>query len=71
MLRKLRLDQKSRYERAIATRYLAEMVVDYIDSREHPHSIGREQGGIGHWDDIVIKHRDGSFEHVQIVSVSL
>ena len=66
MLKKLRLDQKGKYEQIVATQYLAAMVVAFVDSREHARSIGREQGGITHWDDIVVEHQDSSYEHVQI-----
>ena len=66
MLSKLRLDQKGKYEQTVAAQYLAAMVVGFIDSREHALRVGREQGGIEHWDDMVVEHHNGIFEHVQI-----
>lgn len=66
MLNKLRLDQTRIYERALATLYMAEMIVGHLECREHSLSLGCEQGGIPHWDDIVIEHHDASFEHIQV-----
>lgn len=66
MLNKLRLDQTRIYERVLATLYMAEMIVGHLECREHSLSLGCEQGGIPHWDDIVIEHHDGSLEHIQV-----
>lgn len=66
MRRKLLLTQKDRYAQIVAAEYLAEMVVAFVDSREHVRRIGGEQGDIDCWDDIVMEHHDGSYEHFQV-----
>lgn len=66
MLNKIRLDQTRVYERAIATMYMAEMIIGHLECREHSLRLGCEQGEIPHWDDIVIEHHDTAREHIQV-----
>ena len=66
MLKKLRLDQKNKYEKAIASRAIAKMVVAYAQGRNHIRNIGSEQGGISHWDDFVIEDEHGVYNHLQV-----
>lgn len=65
MLKKLRIDRKGTFELALATSRLAEMLVAYVEGRQHDLSIGREQGEIDEWDDIVVERPDRTFEHHQ------
>lgn len=66
MLAKLRLDQTKKYEQALVTYYIAEMLVDFVAGREHYKRIGAEQGGISTWDDIVIEKDENSQIHIQV-----
>ncbi|MBA4055367.1 MAG: hypothetical protein C0490_11695, partial [Marivirga sp.] len=66
MLRKLRLDQSKKYDRAIATQEIVVMLTSFIQGRTHIKEIGSEQGNIAHWDDFVIHRDDGTFEHLQV-----
>lgn len=65
MLNKLRLDQTKNYEKAIAANEIAQMLVAFIQGREHSLCIGAEQGGIDKWDDFVIVTSDGTYKHIQ------
>ncbi len=65
MLKKLRLKQNDLFERLIATKEVAKMVVCLLRDQPHSKSIGSEQGEIPHWDDFVIEREDGAFEHIQ------
>ena len=64
MLLKLRLDQSKEYEQSIAAKEIAEMLVAYVQGREHIHCIGVEQG-IEKWDDFIIKVNATRFHHIQ------
>lgn len=66
MFRKVRLDDKSTYERLVVVLRMAAMLKGHLEGRGSIKSLGCEQGGIPHWDDIVIRHVDGDFEHIQI-----
>lgn len=66
MLRKLQLNQTQTYELCIACQRSAEMLVAFIQGREHDLRIGSEQGDIATWDDLIIEQSDGTYEHVQI-----
>lgn len=66
MLKKLHLDRTLTYERAIATVYMAKMVVGYLEGTAHSRCLGCEQGDIPNWDDLVLVNHDGVFEHVQV-----
>lgn len=66
MIRRFRLDQKSRYEKLVIAQRLSDMVDRYLDGCTAPLRIGTEQGGIPAWDDVVIYHSDQSYEHLQI-----
>lgn len=66
MLAKLRLDQTKKYEQALVTYYIAEMLVDFVAGREHYKKIGAEQGDITTWDDIVIEKTDSLQVHIQV-----
>lgn len=66
MIRRFRLEQKGRYEKLVIAQHLSDMVDKYLDGRSAPLLIGAEQGGIGEWDDVVICHADGHYEHFQI-----
>ncbi|OFY86405.1 MAG: hypothetical protein A3F72_11440 [Bacteroidetes bacterium RIFCSPLOWO2_12_FULL_35_15] len=65
MLAKLRLDQTKKYEQALATCEIANMLVDFIFGRKHYLRVGSEQGGIAKWDDIVIEKEQSSQIHIQ------
>ena len=66
MFRKVRLDDKSTYERLVVVLRMAAMLKGHLEGRGSIKSLGCEQGDIPHWDDIVIRHVDGGFEHIQI-----
>jgi hypothetical protein len=66
VLKKLRLDQTNKYELAIATNLIAQMLVNFILDREHSRSVGSEQGDIVKWDDFVIEKFDQSIEQIQV-----
>ncbi|WP_169805985.1 ABC-three component system protein [Azohydromonas lata] len=66
MRRKLNLLRSDAYAFHIATLYLSEMLIGYLDGREHHKWIGSEQGKIPEWDDFVIECHDGSFRHAQV-----
>ncbi|MCW4649627.1 hypothetical protein OOT07_19045 [Pseudomonas aeruginosa] len=42
------------------------MLDKFLGGRPAPIAIGAEQGGINEWDDVVIQHVDGHYEHLQI-----
>lgn len=65
MLAKLRLDQTSQYESAIAANEIGNMLVAFISGRTHFISIGSEQG-IQQWDDFIIQHGKNNYEHMQV-----
>jgi hypothetical protein len=65
MLNKLRLDQTKKYEQAIATYEIADMLIHFALGRNHFMRIGSEQGDIPKWDDIVIEASKSSIIHVQ------
>lgn len=66
MIKRFRLEQKSKFERFIIAQFLSDMLDKFISGQPSPVEIGSEQGGIPEWDDIVIHHNDGSYEHLQI-----
>lgn len=66
MIRRFRLEQKSRYEKLVIAQRLSDMLDKFLSGRPTPMLIGAEQGGIGEWDDVVIHHEDGHCEHLQI-----
>lgn len=66
MLKKLFLDQTKKYEQAIATYEIANMLVDFVKGRKHYLSIGAEQGDIPVWDDIVIEKEIDYYIQVQV-----
>lgn len=66
MLAKLRLDQTKKYEQALATYEIADMLIDFALGRKHYTRIGSEQGGISKWDDIVIEKEQSSQVHIQV-----
>lgn len=66
MLKKLRLKKADQYELAIATSYIADMLVGFIEGHEHYHELGCEQGGIQKWDDLVLKDSEEIYTHVQV-----
>ncbi len=65
MLAKLRLDQTSQYESAIAANEIGNMLIAFISGRTHFISIGSEQG-IQQWDDFIIQHSKNNYEHIQV-----
>ncbi len=65
-LQKLRLDQTKKYELALATRSIVEMVIALLGRREHFVAVGTERGDLGEWDDIVIQKKDGVQQHIQV-----
>ncbi|MCH4814043.1 ABC-three component system protein [Vreelandella neptunia] len=66
MIRRFRLEQKSRYEKLVIAQRLSDMLDKFLDGRLAPLRIGAEQGGIAEWDDVVIHHDDDHWEHLQI-----
>jgi hypothetical protein len=66
MIRRFRLEQKSRYEKLVIAQRLSDMLDKFLSGRPAPLLIGAEQGGIEQWDDVVIHHEDGHYEHLQI-----
>ncbi len=66
MLKKLNLDQTKTYEICIATFNISEMLIAYIQGRKHFLRIGSEQGDIETWDDLIIEHENGLYEHIQV-----
>ena len=66
MIRRFRLEQKSRYEKLVIAQRLSDMLDKFLDGRPAPLRIGAEQGGIAEWDDVVIHHDDDHWEHLQI-----
>lgn len=64
--KKLRLDQKGRFEKLVIAQRLSEMLDKFLSGRPAPLLIGAEQGDINEWDDVVIHHADGHYEHLQI-----
>jgi len=66
MLAKLRLDLTKTYEQCIAAHAIAKMVVAFAEGRDHPQSIGVEQGDIVGWDDIVVEKNTNLFYHFQV-----
>lgn len=66
MLRRFRLERKSDYEKLIIAQRLADMLEKFLRGRPSPLAIGAEQGGIEEWDDVVIKHTENHYEHLQI-----
>ena len=66
MLKKLRLDQKGRFEKLVIAQRLSDMLDKFLSGRPAPLLIGAEQGGINEWDDVVVHHPDGHYEHLQI-----
>lgn len=66
MIRRFRLEQKSRYEKLVIAQRLSDMLDKYLSGSPAPLKIGAEQGGIDQWDDVVIEHQDAHYEHLQI-----
>ncbi|MCD6010836.1 MAG: hypothetical protein K0Q79_698 [Flavipsychrobacter sp.] len=66
MLSKIRLDQTKKFEVALATKKISEMLIAYINGHEHYLAIGAEKGDIQKWDDFVIERADGSYEQIQV-----
>lgn len=66
MIRRFRLEQKSRFEKLVIAQRLSDMLDKFLSGRPAPLLIGAEQGDIGEWDDVVIHHKDGNREHLQI-----
>jgi len=66
MLKKLRLDQTKKYEKAIAAYEIAKMLVAFVEGKKHILCIGSEQGDIEGWDDFIIEEGDKSFIHIQV-----
>lgn len=66
MIRRFRLEQKSRYEKLVIAQRLSDMIYNFLSGRDYPLCIGAEQGGIDAWDDVVIHHSDTLWEHLQI-----
>lgn len=66
MLRRFRLDQKGRFEKLVIAQRLSDMLDKVLSGRSAPLLIGAEQGEVSEWDDIVVYHVDGRFEHLQI-----
>lgn len=66
MIRRFRLEQKSRYEKLVIAQRLSDMLDKFLSGLPAPIALGTEQGGIKEWDDIVIQHVDGHYEHLQI-----
>lgn len=66
MLAKLRLDQTSKYESAIAVNKIAHMLIAFANGRSHFFSIGSEQGDVEKWDDFVIMHLINNYEYIQV-----
>lgn len=66
MNRKLRLDQTKHYEQTIACELLAQMLVSFIEGKDHSLSIGGEQGDIPGWDDFVIERVRNEYTHLQV-----
>lgn len=66
MFRKVRLDNKSTYERLAVVLRMAAMLKDHLEGHCSVKSLGCEQGDLAHWDDIVLRHVDDALEHVQI-----
>jgi hypothetical protein len=66
MLRRFRLDRTGAYEKLVIAECLAHALAAFIEGRQAPLEMGAEQGGIPHWDDIVVLHCDGLHEHIQI-----
>lgn len=66
MLAKLKLDQKEKYARLIAVKEISQMLVAFIQGRDHSLSIGSEQGGIKKWDDFVVEEANGTYKHIQV-----
>lgn len=58
MLGKLNLDGTKEYEKSVATIYVSEMLVAFIQGRKHIKSIGAEQGDIGKWDDLILEYEN-------------
>lgn len=66
MIRRFRLEQKSLYEKLVIAQRLSDMLDKFLSGRPAPLLIGAEQGGISEWDDVVIHHVEGYYEHLQI-----
>ncbi|MFL1551186.1 ABC-three component system protein [Pseudomonas sp. D47] len=66
MIKRFRLEQKSHYERLVIAQRLSDMLDKFLGGRLAPIEIGAEQGGIKEWDDVVILHASGQYEHLQI-----
>lgn len=66
MIRRFRLEQKSHYERLVIAQRLSDMLDKFLSGGQAPLLIGAEKGGIEEWDDVVIVHASGSYEHLQI-----
>lgn len=66
MIKRFRLEQKSRYEKLVIAQRLSDMLDKFLDGRPAPLRIGAEQGGIAQWDDVVVHHDDSHWEHLQI-----
>lgn len=66
MINRFRLEQKSHYERLVIAQRLSDMLDKFLSGRQAPLEIGAEIGGIEEWDDVVIRHDQDCFEHLQI-----
>lgn len=66
MLEKLRLNKADKYQLMLATSYIAEMLVNFIEGKECSLELGCEKGNIATWDDLVIINAQGVYEHVQV-----
>ncbi|WP_433851550.1 ABC-three component system protein [Stenotrophomonas nitritireducens] len=66
MLKRFRLERTGVYEKLVIANRVSRALDDFIEGRQSLIAMGAEQGGIPHWDDIVIEHSDGLFEHIQI-----
>lgn len=66
MIRRFRLEQKGLHEKLVITTRLCEMLDCFIEGRTTPVEMGCEQGDIPEWDDFIVSHPTGLFEHIQI-----
>ncbi|WP_286844125.1 MULTISPECIES: ABC-three component system protein [Sphingobacterium] len=65
MFKKINLNISESYGVQIAVNKIAEMLAGFIDGRTHHHEIGSEQGGIGRWDDLILRN-SSNWIHIQI-----
>lgn len=65
MLKKLSLDQTKVYEKHLALEEISNMLVAFVEGRQHNLAIGAEQGNIDKWDDLVIQKNNCGNIYVQ------